>query len=914
MPNGGSGRRWSRIFRADARAEVEDELAFHLERRVQENMARGMEPEAARTAAAQRLGDLQSVQNECTALLKSERRAEARSYLMKMSWLDFRLGFRMLVKYPGLTIVGGLAIALAIAVGAFGFEFGTQVMSGTLPAADGERIVALRLWHVASSSVEEQALHDYAIWREALQSVDELGAYRDVERNLVTSDGQGAPLRVAEISASAFRLMGLRPLLGRPLVESDERADAPSVLLIGERVWKTLFASDPAVIGRTVRLGKTASTIVGVMPEDFGFPVHHTAWAPLRLDASNTAPRQGTAINVFGRLAAGVTLAQAQAELDVIGAQIAAANPRTHEHIRPQVMPYTRSFFPVSWNMVTRFTYGTQAGVVMFLLLVCANVATLVFARTSTRENEIVVRSALGASRGRIVTQLLAEMLVLGALAALIGLSVVGFGLRTAIGLLEAEGQLVPFWIRGSVSPITVIYAAALTVLAAVIAGVVPALKVTRGLAQRLRQAAVGGTSLHFGKTWTGLIVTQVALTVLFMMFTLDAQMDVARARAMQLGIPAQQYLWAQLEMHRDLGKFEAPNVAYTEEELARFRATFQELQQRVSAEQNVAAVTYGLQFPGMYHDRWRIEAEGVAAAPKTGVGQTSQIASVGVNYFDALQVRFVAGRNFQAGDLASQVVIVNQTFATQVFGIANPVGRRVRYVCEGDPCGLPDRRHLEPGGARGRWYEIAGVVNDIAMTGDPDLIGRGIGGLYHPWAPGDEGYLARMAIHVRGDPQEFAPRLRAIATAVDPTLRLDAVQTLDALYDQSLRAYDVWFRFALIASSIVLLLSVAGTYSIMAFAVSRRTREIGIRVALGGARSRILWSILSRALTQVIAGVLIGGVLVFAMMGGIKSSRGTVLLLVPMTIVLAICALACVVPTRRALKVQATQALSAGG
>ncbi|MEX2284332.1 MAG: ABC transporter permease [Gemmatimonadota bacterium] len=910
MPAGSPNRRWSRIFRTDARAEVEDELAFHLEQRTRENIARGMDPDTARIAAQQRLGDLKSIQGECTSLLEAERRAEARSYFMKMSWLDFRLGFRMLVKYPGLTIVGGLAIALAIAVGAFAFEFAAQVGSGTLPGPDGDRLVALRLWHVQSSGVEEQALYDYGIWHEELQSVEELGAYRDVERNLVTADGQAAPLRVAEISGSAFRLLRVRPLLGRPLVESDERADAPSVLLIGERVWQTLFASDPSVVGQTVRLGQTPSTIVGVMPEDFGFPVHHTAWAPLRIDA-NTGPRQGMAISMFGRLSAGATLDHAQAELDVIGAQIAAANLRTHEHIRPQVMPYTRSVFPVSWSMVT---YGTQAGVVLFLLLVCANVATLVFARTSTRENEIVVRSALGASRGRIVMQLLAEMLVLGALAALIGLSVVGFGLRTTIGLLEAEGELVPFWIRGSISPMTVLYAAALAVLAAVIAGVVPALKVTRGLAERLRQAGVGGTSLQFGKTWTGLIVTQVALTVVFMMLTVDAQMDIARARAMQLGIPAQHYLWAQLEMHRDLGRFEAPNVAYAESELARFRATFQELQERLSAEPNVAAVTYGLQFPGMYHDRWRIEAEGATAAPKTGVGYGTQIAAVGMNYFDALGVQFVAGRDFQAGDLSSRVVIVNQTFAQQVFGAANPVGRRVRYVCEGDPCGLPDRRHLEPGGASGRWYEIAGVVNDIAMTGDPDLIGREIGGLYHLWAPGDDGYLARIAIHVRGDAQDFSARFRAIATAVDPTLRLDAVQSLDALYDQSLRAYDVWSRVALAASSIVLLLSVTGTYSIMAFAVSRRTREIGIRVALGGARRQILWSIFSRALTQVIAGVLIGGIVVFAMMGGIKSSRGTVLFLVPMAIVLSVSALACIVPTRRALKVQPIQALSAGG
>ncbi|MEX2284331.1 MAG: ABC transporter permease [Gemmatimonadota bacterium] len=905
-------RRWTRIFKPDARVEVEDELAFHFEQRVRDNISRGMDPAAARIAAEQRLGDLRLVQTECTSLLEAERRAEARSYFMKMSWLDFRLGFRMLVKYPGLTIVGGLAIALAIAVGAFAFEFGAQVMSAKLPWPDGDRIVALRLWHLASSGVEEQATHDYLIWRKQLKSVEELGAYRDIERNLVTPDGQAAALRMAEITASAFRLARVSPLVGRPLFESDEHANAPPVLLIGEGVWRTLFAGDPAVVGKTVGLGNSQSTIVGVMPEDFGFPVRHNAWAPLRIDASKSGPREGTQIRVFGRLASGVTMDQAQAELDIIGARVTADNPQTHELVRPQVLPYVRSFFSFSWSMIAGLAFGTQAGVVLFLALVCANVAILVFARAATRENEIVVRSALGASRGRIVTQLLAEMLVLGALAALIGLSVVGFALRTAIHLFEAEGELVPFWIRGHISPITAVYAAALAVLAAAITGVVPALKVTHGLGQRLRQAAVGGTGLQFGKTWTGFIVTQVALTVVFMMLTLDAQMDVHRARTMQFGIPAQEYLWAQLEMDR-LAMPEASSEPYTEGELARVRATYQELQQRVSAEPNVAAVTYGLQFPGMYHDVWRIDTEDATAAPEAGGGHLIQIASVGMDYFDALGVRFVAGRNFRAGDLESRVVVVNQTFARQVFGAANPVGRRVRFVCAGHRC-IANPPDLEPVGARERLYEIAGVVNDIAMTGNPDLIGTEIGGLYQLWTPGGEGGLARMAIHVRGDPQEFAARFRAIATAVDPSLRLDQVRPLDDLYDRSLRAYDVWFQFALIGSSVVLLLSVAGTYSILAFAVARRTREIGIRVALGGDRRRILWAIFSRALTQVMLGVLAGGILVFTLMGGIKSPRGTLLLLVPMAIVLTVCALACIVPTRRALRVQPIQALSAGG
>ena len=930
MSSSSSSRKWSRIFKLDARAEVEDELAFHLEQRTQANIARGMDPETARLAAQQRLGDLKSIERECTMLLQAERRAEARSHFMKMSWLDFRLGFRMLIKFPGLTIVGGLAIALAIAVGSLAFEFGAQIIRPTVPLPNGDRLVGLRLWHLPSNGVEEQALYDYQIWRDKLETVEELGAFRDTKRNLVTREGQSTPIRVAEISPSAFRLGGTRPLLGRPLVESDEQPGAEAVLVLGERLWKQMFDSDPTVVGQVVRLGRSQATVVGVMPEKFGFPLNHTAWAPLNLRALDSRPREGSPIRVFGRLAEDVSLEQAQAELDVLGAQISREQPQTHEHIRPQIMPYTRSFFPMAWGLITGMALTTQLGVILFLVLVCANVATLVFARTATRENEIVVRNSLGASRGRIITQLLAETLVLGALAAVIGLSVASFGVRLAVSLFQTEvTQILPFWINERLSPLTILYAVFLTILAAVVAGVIPALKVTRGLAQRLRQAAVGGVNLRFGRLWTGLIVTQVALTVIFMGMTLDTQRDASRAKDMRMGFRANEFLAAQLEMDRDVAATEAAEVPYTKEEFARFRASFEEVHQRLLRDPGVTAVTYAQSLPGMYHDRQRIEVEGVAAPPASGTGHVAFVAFVGVNFFETMGVDLVGGRWFQSGDLdtsaavdrptgsslpRSRAIVVNQTFARRVFGGASPVGRRIRYVfCEDGNCRSDRRLQADRSGRINEWYEIIGVVKDIAMTGDPDLLRTPLGGMYHPWAPGDI-YAARMAVHVRGDPDVFAARFRQIATEADPSLRVTYAAALDDMFNQSLRPYDIGFRVALIISAVVLLLSVAGTYSIMAFTVSRRTREIGIRAALGGNPGSILWAVFSRAILQVTIGAALGGVLMLALMGGIKSGYGLVILLVPITIMLGICGLACIVPTRRALRIQPTQALSAGG
>jgi putative ABC transport system permease protein len=721
---------------------------------------------------------------------------------------------------------------------------------------------------------------------------------------------------------------GVQPLLGRPLVEADEQPAAQPVVLIGERVWKQLFHGDPAVVGQTVRLGRLHSTVVGVMPESFAFPVSHGAWAPLRTYALDARPREGSPIRVFGRLRAGKTMDEAQAELSVLGARASAENPTTHEYIRPEIMPYPRSFFNASWSMVTAAAFSSQLGVLVFLVLVCANVATLVFARTATRESEIVVRNALGASRGRIVTQLLVETLVLGGFAALIGLSVAAYGIRVALNLIDTQATL-PFWMSDGLSVLTMFYAALLTILAAVIAGVVPALKVTRGLGQRLRQAAVGGANLQFGRIWTGLIVTQVALTVVFMTIAFDTQRDTTRARALMFGFRANEYLSVRLEMDREAAATEAAEVPYSKEEFERFRTSFGELERRLLAEPAVAGVTYAQSFPGMYHERGRIEVDGSAAPPKSGSGHQTLIASVGVNYFGALEVPIVAGRGFQSGDLdngdpvsrptgsslpRSRAVIVNQTFVQQVFSGGNAVGRRVRYVfCGGEKCNGDPRLRPNEAGKVDEWYEIIGVVKDIAMTGDPDRLAYGLGGVYHPWAPGDS-YWAGLALHVRGDPDEFAARLRTIAAAVDPSLRLNDVRALDDLYNESLKPYDIAYRGTLIASAIVLLLSVAGIYSITAFTVARRTREIGIRVALGGNPRRILWAVFSRAILQVTMGVAAGGTLMVALMRGIKTADEALILLVPIGIMLGVCALACIVPTRRALRVQPTQALSAGG
>ena len=242
----------------------------------------------------------------------------------------------MLVRYPGLTLVGTAAIAIAIALGTVYFEAVNKWQNPRLPIPDADRVISIRNWDVQTLAVEAQSLHDFAIWRRQVKTVDHLGAAIAFVRNLATEDGRVEPVRGAEVTANAFGWLLTAPLLGRSLTEKDEQPVEPPVIVISHTLWTTRFASDPGVVGRTVKLGAATGTVVGVMPEGFGFPVNHKIWTPLRVDGATLSPRTGPAVSIFGRLAPGASLDDARTELGAIGARLAASTPETHRNLRPR--------------------------------------------------------------------------------------------------------------------------------------------------------------------------------------------------------------------------------------------------------------------------------------------------------------------------------------------------------------------------------------------------------------------------------------------------------------------------------------------------------------------------------------------------------------------------------------------------
>ena len=832
---------------------------------------------------------------------------------MGLSWLDFKLGFRMLSRYPMLTVVGSLAMAVAIGVGAGTFEVIRRVTDPSLPLPGGDRIVGLNYWHRAESDARPASPYDVVTWREGLRTVEDIGAFRLVQRNLTVGEQAGEPVEAAEISAAAFKVTGVAPLMGRVLVDEDESPQSPAVVVLGHRLWTMRFGADPAVLGRVVRLGATQATVVGVMPEGFAFPVRQNLWTPLRVRELPQEPGQGPFLRVFGRLASGIELPQARAELATFGSRVADEFPKQYEHLQPQVLPYAESFFAIPDDFLTRAgIHSINAFAALFLVVICGNVALLMFARAATREREILVRRALGAARSRIVMQLFAEALVLAAIAAVLGLAASDFALKWALAAMSTDAEGWPFWFEGGLSATTLTYSAWLTVLAAIVAGVVPALKVTRtNMEVGLRQASAGAGGIRMGGIWTGVIVAQIAATVLFTAVAYVVQLQAAGIASAKAAFPAEEYLAVRLEMDGEDESFRR-----------RYEATARELEQRVAAEPRVAGVTLAEQLPLMPSRGAVIELDELdGAGPSesvTGRELFVSTAAVDPDFFDVFQTPVLAGRGFAPHDMGvgANTVVVNHLFVDKILAGRNAVGRRIRYRVE-------DSQGIEASSEPGPWFEIVGVVRDLVP--DPELPlnldnpGKTI--VYHTLGSNrTQSYPLYLATHVRsGDPTSVLPTLRRMAAEISPGLRLSDIQRLDQGTSSDARAWNGFADFILLVSAIALVLSLAGIYAITSFTVSRRTREIAVRVALGAQVSNIVANVFRGPFFQVAMGVAVGCL----MMGGMVAlflrnsdvgagtvTRHAALLLVYGATMMGVCALACIGPLVRILRVKPIEVL----
>ena len=881
------------FFRAREDAETQRELRFHVDMETERIMrATGVDRREARRLAYVAFGGVERYREEV-------RDARGLAWLSGLS-LDFKLGLRNLIKYPGLAIVGGLGMAVATAIGTGAYAVINSYFYPKIPLHEGDRLIRILKVDTRYGGEDRRLLYDLIAWRKDLRSVADVGAFRSVRRNLIAPSGEAMPVTLAEMTASGFRAARVPPLLGRPILETDEHPGAPPVVVIGHNVWQERFEGDPAVIGRTMRFGRDVHTIVGVMPNGYLFPVNHSYWVPLRVPpAERVKPGWGPWIYVFGRLAPAATLESAEAELAVLSErQRQTATQAMLEgawfRYRPLTAPYTDIFSHARAENEGPVYRILQILVSLLMVVVCLNVAVLVYARTVARTSEIAVRTALGATRRRIVGQLFAEASVLSALSAVLGLAMVATGLRFLSQAFSSSGPP-PFWIQTGLSAGAVLYALALAMVCAVIVGVFPALRATGSQLRLAMGTPGGGAKPQLGRTWTFLIVAQVAIAVAVLPPAMRQGGEMLRHANQPLGFPAEEYLSAQFTID-DVDLNAEGGAAADSARRDSLLLTVPALVARLESQPGVVGVTVGSTIPG---------GGGLERVELDVAGRRARVRATTVDqqFFDVFGVRFLAGRNFSPADAAlrsNRPVVVNRSFVDQALGGGEAVGRRMRYPSDDDD--TP------------QWTEIVGVVEDFpAGFRDPMETGARV---YHLTQPGER-ITGTLFVRLRGQtPDGFAPTLHRIAPTVDPTLQLKDVRALSAIYADERRTSGLLALAIAVVTASVLLLSSAGIHALMSFTVNQRRREIGVRAALGAGARQILTSVLARAVRQLALGVGVGLAAAFALDratgGELLGGKGPMVVPAVAVCMLLVGLLAALGPARRGLRVQPTEALRA--
>jgi putative ABC transport system permease protein len=825
------------------------------------------------------------------------------------SLVDVRMGLRTIVRTPGLSFVAVCTLAVGIPVGLAPMH-AVDALEQPLPGDPDGRIRTLCYWR---DTIHEHATAgDYALWRTSLRSFDALAAYRPMTVTLDMGGGLSVP--GIETTASTFDILRTPPMLGRVLRVDDETSGAPGVVVIGHDLWRSQFAGDPDIVGRPLLIGGASFSIVGVMPPAFRFPTSHQLWMPLRMPDHGGGPRSGATLVVFGRLSDGVTPESAQAELQALTSSLAVADalrssssgatadPNSFDRLRATVLPAWHLTFdfpsPGGLRALPEFSF-VQVLMLAPLFVACVNVGLLILAQTSTRASEFAVRTALGASRGRILTQVFVEFMVLAVIAAGAGLLILDW---LSGRLLTALGITLPYWIDAGLNAATVLRGLMLAVGSAVIAGVAPAVRMTgQSIDANIRRARASRSGNRLGgsgRLSSALIVMDVAVAVVAIGVAggLWGKVQATKPSESIDGIKAEEILSVTLDVR-----------STARQQVARTQAA---LMERLRDQRDVRAVTFATALPRMDHPIrvMEVDQDPAGVAGPTANRFKVRTARIAIDFFDALAQPLVAGRGFDSSDLQkdARTIIVNTTFARRAFGSTNPIGRRVRQA-------------TSDGGPVGPWLEIVGLVGHMgihALTPSED------DGVYLPLTEGDVNPV-RLAIWVRGNPAVLAPRVYGLARAVDPSAVIAMPVRLDKMFEGDWYILRAFVLGTVVLVGVLLSLAASALYAILSLVVSQRTREIGIRVALGADRWSIARHVATRAVVQIGAGVLLGlpfaGALCYEFLeltGSGRSVPGAVAMasVLGVSVMLLVSLTACTVPTLRALRIAPMDALRKEG
>ncbi len=805
-------------------------------------------------------------------------------------WQDIKFGTRLLVKARWFTLAAGTALALGIGANTTVFTLVNAVLFRGLPFDDPESIVSI--WAENEQNQRRPLSHpNYLDIHDQSRTITSFGAILNSTVNLA-DDGQ-PPERIqgAYVSGDFFRMLGEQPVLGRDFVDEDDREGAEPAVLLGYSVWQNRYGGDPGVLGLSIRVNSLVGTVIGVMPQNMRFPNNTDLWIPLHMlpPESRVEDRDGQGFQIIGRLASGVSIDLAREELQGIGRRLADAYPEANRELGFNLM-----LFQEEQNQgEIRLIFLMLMGAVVFVLLVaCANVANLLLARSADREREIAVRVSLGATRGRIVRQLLIESLLLAILAGGAGLWLSVYGVRWFDGVTQDVGK--PYWMEFTMDPIVFMYMAGVCLATAVLFGLAPALQVSKtDVAEVLKEGSRGSSGGRRARRWADvLIIGEIVLTLVllsgagFMMgsflklASMDTGFETARLLTMQMYLPLTQY-----------------------PEPGPRRELYEELEDRLRGVTAIQASALTTSLPLSGGGSRPVEVDGSSGdIGDSGQGLPSVTTLwVSDGYLETVGVEIVSGRWLGPDDglPGSEVAVVNERFVELHLEGGDALGRRLRFVAPANNVAVADTTEAE-------WLTIVGVMPNIRQRSIQELETDPV--VYMPLRSNPVRGLSLM-VRTAAEPGSATPLIREAMTAVQPDLPLFGIMTMDQFLAEQRWPFRIFGLMFSVFAGVALLLAAVGLYSVTAHSVTQRTQEIGIRVAHGAQPRQVTWLVLRRALVQLGIGLPVGlagavgvGQLLQSLV--VDASAFDPVTLATIVLLLVVVALvACIIPAQRAAR-----------
>ncbi len=865
--------------------EIDEELRLHLELRMAENIAAGMSPEQAARDARRRFGNLQSIREEC-------REARGASF-GEATWQDIRFGLRMLRKNPGFTTVAVLTLAIGIGANTTIFSIFKTLVFNPLPYPDPDRIV--QVWAVPSAyELHDHFLvrgPDYLELREQCRSLAAIGAYNSW--GFVLAGDSPEVIRGVQCTASLGPMLGMRTALGRWFTEDEEKPDAQRVAVLSHALWERRFGTDPKVIGQKIRLTDADRIdedfiVVGVLPAavdlmDFPPGAAGDVYFPVWL--SKTRRGSTGIVYVLARLGPGVTMQAASAELTALGARLAQEDPAPNARFSFRLVPLKQQIVG-DMNVALMLMQGA---VMMVLLLACANVAGMLLARTARRQTEIAVRVALGAGRWHVLRLILAESFAISLLAAALGLLLAIWGIKVLARLGPDE-----ILVRGRfhIDSTVLIFAVGLAMLTTVLAGLPPTLAAVKtnvlGALKEGGPQQAGSRARMRQFRW--LIVSQVALSLMMINVALLLTVSYRKVAQDSRSFITDQVITGYINMlgHSAYNKIEA-RVALRDSLIESLRAL-----------PGVKAVGATDHLPFEEYREYPILADGEAYDPNTSRLRAS-ISCVTTGYFAAAGVTILKGRIVTAAEASGvpQGVLINRTLARHYWGEDDPIGKSLRNNQPKPPPLLT--------------WQVVGVVEDVRQSAEkparPEIY------LFNPAVVDDERGF-EIVVRTDGDVHRLVPAIRQALARLDTSLALDDIRTMTEVFEISTRIRRFQMFLIDVFMAVALLLTAVGIYGSMAYYVASRTREIGLRMALGATLGDIVGLVVSQVALWLAVGAAVGvgmalgaGVLLRSMF--YQTSPLSPFCLAGSLGVVALAALiACWLPARRAATIKPIEAL----